>query len=199
MERPRPAEPEQLAHSRDHSCAAGQGGALRRRLLLWREAQLLRRALKLAGEPNLLLDLSPEAGRCWPLLAEHDNRVILAAGPSQQRLDAVLAAQPAGLAERVRVFQGSAAALLLPDNAVDCILGIGLLPCGAEALQLRQQLRELRRVTRDTLILSLPAGRFPAGKAIEGELVQAGFDILGRYGLLPGYSTSWIYVVRKED
>src|SRR3990167_3159735 len=52
---------------------------LARRLSHWRDEQLARHALKVAGEPNLLLDLPCGAGRFWPLLAEQPNRVILAA------------------------------------------------------------------------------------------------------------------------
>lgn len=198
MDRPRPAESETLLRASDHGEATRKGKTLRLRLSRWREAQLIRRALKLAGTPSLVLDLSPEAS-FWPLLAEHDNRVILAAGPSLEQLDAVLARQPAALAARVRGLQGSAESLPLPDNAVDCILGMGLLPYGAQAPELRTLLGELRRVTRDTLILSLPADRFALGSTIERELILAGFDIVGRYGFLPCYSTLWIYVLRKED
>ena len=41
-----------------------------RRLSDWRDRQLARQALQLAGEPGLVLDLPRGAGRFWPLLAE---------------------------------------------------------------------------------------------------------------------------------
>ena len=40
-----------------------------RRLSHWRDEQLARRALTLAGDPGLVLDLPCGAGRFWPLLA----------------------------------------------------------------------------------------------------------------------------------
>src|SRR5690606_40469966 len=42
-----------------------------RRLSHWRDEQMARRALKIAGKPDLVLDLPCGAGRFWPLLAEH--------------------------------------------------------------------------------------------------------------------------------
>lgn len=52
---------------------------LARRLSHQRDEQLARRALALAGEPGLVLDLPSGAGRFWPLLAEKPNRVIIGA------------------------------------------------------------------------------------------------------------------------
>ena len=52
---------------------------LRRRLSTWREVQIARQALRMAGEPNLVLDLPCGAGRFWPMLAEKQNRAIIGA------------------------------------------------------------------------------------------------------------------------
>lgn len=211
MDQPRPAEPE-LVHSAapasDPPGLAGTRAGLGRHLYLWRKAWLVRRALRQADEPSLVLDLSHETGSFWPLLAEHGSRVILAAAASPERLDSVLATQSAEVAARVKVFPGSAAAIQLHDNAVDCIFAMGLLPRVGESAQRLAILRELRRVTRDTLIVSLQLegnyevwreGRGGIKRAtIEEELGRIGFDIVGRYGLLPGYSALWIYVLRKD-
>ena len=52
---------------------------LARRLSHKRDEQLARKALALAGEPGLVLDLPCGAGRFWPLLAEKTNREIIGA------------------------------------------------------------------------------------------------------------------------
>ncbi|MBO6276418.1 MAG: class I SAM-dependent methyltransferase, partial [Pseudomonas sp.] len=61
---------------REHAkvCLQVQPQGLARRFVLWRERRLVRRALKVAGEPGLILDLACGAGRFWPILAEHGNR-----------------------------------------------------------------------------------------------------------------------------
>lgn len=213
MHRPRPAEPElarPIDRALDQPGPDGTRGGLCRRLFAWRKAWLLRRALRQAGEPSLLLDLSHEAGMFWPLLAEYANRVILAAAAERDALSAVLAAQPAELAARVKICEGRGEAIPLHDNAVDCIFAMGLLQRVADPQQRLAILRELHRVSRDTLIVSLQLeGNYPLRRqpkpnlisrgTIEEEIGRTGFEIVGRYGVWPGHSTAWIYVLRKED
>ncbi len=74
---------------------------LARRLSHWRDLQLARRALQLADQPNLVLDLPCGAGRFWPMLCEQPNRVILAADNSADRLATARAAQPPEVVARV--------------------------------------------------------------------------------------------------
>ena len=76
-------------YDREHAqvCREVRPQGIVRRLALWREKRLVRRALKVAGEPGLVLDLACGAGRFWPVLAEHGKRVILAAESSQGMLD----------------------------------------------------------------------------------------------------------------
>src|SRR5476649_791791 len=78
-----PSDHDQVIHYLDKH----QQG-LTRRLRHWRDEQLSRHALKVAGEPGLVLDLPSGAGRFWPVLAEHSNRVILAADHSPAMLAA---------------------------------------------------------------------------------------------------------------
>ncbi len=59
---------------------------LARKLSNYRDQQLARRALALADEPNLVLDLPCGAGRFWSTLAEQPNRIILAADNSADML-----------------------------------------------------------------------------------------------------------------
>lgn len=199
---------------------------LARRLSHWRDEQLARRALKLAGEPNLVLDLPSGAGRFWPLLAEQANRVILAADNSHDMLAMALAGQPAEVVARVKAFHASAFDIGLGDNAVDSIFCMRLLHHIAAPEHRLAMLREFHRVTRDTLIVSLwvdgnykawrrrrlEARRAAQGRAadnqnrfviardcIEAEFSQVGFEILGHQDFLPGYAMWRVYVLRKGN
>lgn len=100
---------------------------LARQLSHWRDIQVARRALQLADEPNLVLDLPCGAGRFWPMLCEQPNRVILAADNSADMLATACAAQPPEVVSRVNTFQTSAFDIDLGVNAVDCIFCIRLL------------------------------------------------------------------------
>ncbi|WP_313116551.1 class I SAM-dependent methyltransferase [Ectopseudomonas guguanensis] len=195
-----------------------------RRLSHWRDVQVARRALQLADEPNLVLDLPCGAGRFWPLLCEQPNRVIFAADNSADMLATARAAQPPEVVARVNSFRTSAFAIDLSDNAVDCIFCIRLLHHIESAEHRLAILREFHRVSRDTLIVSLwvdgnykawkrrrlEARRAAQGrgaqnlnrfvvprKMVEAEFRQAGFAILGHLDFLPGYAMWRTYVLRK--
>lgn len=128
-----PKAPIELAFSEKYDQAHAQQylekhqDGLARKLSHYRDQQLARRALVLAGEPNLVLDLPCGAGRFWPMLAEQPNRIILAADNSIDMLNIALASQPAHISEQVRAFQTSAFAIDLPDNSVDSIFCMRLL------------------------------------------------------------------------
>lgn len=198
---------------------------LARRLSHWRDTQLARRALKLAGDPSLVLDMPCGAGRFWPLLCEQPGRVILAADNSADMIGIARAAQPADVVARVSTFQSSAFAIDLGLNAVDCIFCIRLLHHIESSEHRLAILREFHRVSRDSVILSLWVdGNYKAWKrrrleqrraargrasqnqnrfvvarsVIENEFRQAGFHIEAHLDFLPGYAMWRTYVLRKE-
>ena len=117
-----------------------------RRLSHQRDEQLARRALALAGEPGLVLDLPSGAGRFWPLLAEKANRVIIGADNSAAMLQIACGSQPAEVVKRVRPLQTSAFAIDLPDNAVDSIFCMRLFHHIGEAAHRKAILSEFQRV-----------------------------------------------------
>ena len=182
-------------YDREHArgCGDPRPPRLLQRLAAWRDARLVRHALKVAGEPGLILDLACGSGRFWPVLAEHVNRVILASDNSQAMLDHARTHHPGTLLKRVKTFQGSAFSIGLSANAVDCIFCLELfrhVPGSDVRLML---LREFHRVSRDTVIVSVNAGT-----PVEDEFRQAGFKILNYQEFLPG-STLWcVYVLRKR-
>ena len=199
---------------------------LARKLSHYRDQQLARRALALAGEPNLVLDLPCGAGRFWPMLAEQPNRIILAADNSADMLNVARASQPAPITEHVRTFQTSAFAIDLPDNSVDSIFCMRLLHHIEEPEHRLALLREFHRTTRDSVIISLWVdGNYKAWRrkslekqrlqedpcyksrnrfvisqnTVEQEFIQAGFSIQNHLDFLPGYSMWRVYVLRKNN
>ncbi len=149
----------------------GRLSRLARCLSRWRERQRVRSALALADAPTLVLDLHGADGQHRPVLAEKPNRVIIAA-------DSV-----AGL-------------VALPDGAVDCIVCLRFMDgMGGRGNHL-DLLHELKRVTRDTLIVSLGDD---AGSQVLREFDAAGFSRLGQLDFLPFNSMRRIFVLRKLE
>lgn len=195
-----------------------------RRISLWRDQQLARHALKVAGEPGLVLDLPSGTGRFWSVLAEHTNRVILAGDQSADKLALAENLCPTAVLKRIKTFQTSAFSIDLNDNAVDCIFCMRLFHQIADSDERSEVLREFHRVSRDTVIVALwvdgnirswrrkrlqslrdSCGQFEARRsrfvvsrtAIKGEFEASGFGILGHYDFLPGYAMWRVYVLRK--
>ena len=193
-----------------------------RKLSDYREKQMARHALAQAGEPTLILDLPCGAGRFWPVLAEHPNRVIIGADNSADMLQVALSQQSPEITARIKAFQTSAFSIDLPDQSVDCIFCMRLLHHIGTAAHRQVILKEFHRVTRDTVILSLwvdgnykawkrarleskrqteqsdPGNRFVIPRhQIENEFRDAGFQILGHTNLLPFYTMWRVYTLRK--
>lgn len=196
-----------------------------RRLSNWREQNITRRALKAAGDPGLVLDLPCGAGRFWPLLAENPRRVIFAADNSNDMLNVARDATPAEILARVRLFKASAFATGLADGEVDSVLCIRLLHHIQKPEHRLEILRELHRISRDSVIVSLwvdgnykawrrqrlekkrsilysvgkNQNRFVVPKAqIEQEFKTAGFHIHSHIDFFPYYAMWRAYILRKE-
>ena len=200
---------------------------LARRLSNWRDQQLARQALNIAGQPNLVLDLPSGAGRFWPLLAEKRNRLIIGADYSENMLATAREQQPADVVARVKTLQTSAFAIDLSDNSVDCIFCMRLFHHVGESADRLALLQEFHRVTRDSVILSLWVdGNFKAWRRqalerrrkargrdrggyqnrfiversqFEAEVAQAGFVVDRAMDFLPGYAMWRVYVLRKAN
>jgi len=195
--------------------------SLGRRLSHLRDEQVGRKALALAGDPGLVLDLPCGAGRFWPMLAEKHNRVIIGADNSESMIKTAMQGQPAEVVKRVQPLHTSAFDIALPDNSVDSIFCMRLLHHIGEAEHRRVILREFERVTRDSVIVSLWVdGNFKAWKrkraerdrpshdyqnrflipaaTIEKEFEQAGFRIQEQLDFIPLYAMWRVYVLRKR-
>lgn len=195
-----------------------------RRLSHLRDEQLARQALRLAGQPQVVLDLPCGAGRFWPLLAEQPGRVIIGADNSAEMVQTACESQPPEVVSRVRPLHTSAFAIDLPDRSVDSVFCMRLLHHIGDAAHRLSLMKELHRVTRDTVIISLWVdGNFKAWKrrrlerrraargeqqgyqnrfvipveTAESEFVKAGFTIQERLDFMPRYAMWRVYVLRK--
>jgi ubiquinone/menaquinone biosynthesis C-methylase UbiE len=196
-------------------CLQPQAPSLAGRLALWREERLVRNALKVAGEPGLILDVACGVGRFWPVLAEHANRVILATDPSQDILDHARTHHPQSLLKRVKTFQSSAFSIGLSENAVDCIFCMQLFQHLHNPEHRLAMLGEFYRVSRDTVIVAVrldglfkgahsggegvPARPLPSKTELESEFRQAGFRLLSHQDFFPGCARMRIYVLGKTS
>ncbi|POA65544.1 SAM-dependent methyltransferase [Pseudomonas sp. GW460-R15] len=196
-------------------CLQPHPRGLVQRFLQWRGKRLVRRALKVAGEPGLILDVACGAGGNWPVLAEHTNRVILATDPSQEMLDHAQTHHPAELLKRVKTFQSSAFTIGLPENSVDCIFCMPLFQHIENSEDRLAMLREFHRVSRDALIVSVQrdgyfklrarfgedaqAHQLATKAELEAEFRQAGFKTLKYLDTLPGSDLPRVYVLHKAD
>jgi ubiquinone/menaquinone biosynthesis C-methylase UbiE len=195
---------------------------LARRMSHMRDVQLARKALRLAGEPQKVLDLPCGAGRFWSMLLENGSRELIGADNSADMVAVARANAPESLLPRIQTLQTSAFAIDLPDHSVDSIFCMRLMHHIEKSEHRLAMLREFGRVTRDTVILSLWVdGNFKAwkrarlerrrpkagtgnrfvipAKQIEKEFGEAGFRILGHYDFLPRYAMWRVYVLRLNS
>lgn len=191
------------------------------RLSHWRDVQLARKALKIAGDPLNVLDLPCGAGRFWPVLAENNARKVIGADNSADMVAVALEHCPKEIAAQFTGMQTSAFAIDLPDNAVDSIFSMRLMHHIGQSEHRVAMLKEFHRVTKDTVIMSLWVdGNFKAwqrmrsekrkprganqnrfmipAKQIEQEIVQAGFEVVDALDFLPYYAMWRVYILRKN-
>ncbi len=207
------------AHSRQY--LEKHQATFSRRLSHWRESQMLRKALRAAGDPSSVLDLPCGAGRFWPLLLERSGRRVLAADNSADMLEIARASQSPDITRHIDTFQTSAFAIDLPDNAVETVFSIRLMHHVESAEHRLAMLKEFHRVARASVIVSLwvdgnykawrrrrlerrrPPGtnknRFVAARRqVESEFREAGFEIVTHLDLIPKFAMWRTYVLRKR-
>lgn len=193
---------------------------LMRKLSHWRDVQLARKALKIAGNPQQVLDLPCGAGRFWPLLAENKTRKIIGADNSADMVSIATEHCPKEIAAQFTAIQTSAFAIDLPDGAVNNIFSMRLMHHIGQLEHRVAMLKEFHRVTRDTVILSLwvngnlkayqrkklEAKRNKTGEQnrfvipaeqIEQDFAQAGFKVVDFLDFIPYYAMWRVYVLRK--
>lgn len=187
------------------------------------EHRMARKALRIAGDPISVLDLPCGTGRFWAMLAQDPARELYAADNSENMVAVADQAHPPEIRDRFTLFRTSAFAVDLEDKQVDNIFCMRLLH-HIEAPEHRLQIyREFRRVTRDTVCLSLWVdGNYKAWRRrrleqrrktktktyqnrlvlprrqVEEEFRRAGFEILGYVDFIPYFAMWRTYVLKKK-
>jgi SAM-dependent methyltransferase len=195
-----------------------------RRLSTWREIGMARKALEIAGNPKSVLDLPCGTGRFWPMLAELQDRKIYVGDNSQSMIDAGLQMRPRNVVARIeKSFQCSAFATGLPDNFVNCVFSIRLMHHIEKSADRVIMLKEFRRISSDTVIVSLwvdgnikawrheinearkektrganrPRDRFVfAQREIEADFAAAGLEVVGHADFVKYWEKWRAYVLR---
>lgn len=193
-----------------------------RRLSNWRDHQIARKALRLAGNPKSVLDTPCGTGRFWDVLAEDPDRIIHASDYNQTMIDAGMVNRPQEITRRIRTFQASAFELPVPDNFVDNIFCIRFVHHLGKKEERMKLLQEFYRVSRDTVIVSLWVdGNYKAMRrkaqdehrkshpyqnrfvipaaTIEAEFASSGFTVVERLDFIKYYHMWRTYVLRKQQ
>ena len=191
-----------------------------RKLSNWRDHQIARKALRLAGNPKSVLDTPCGTGRFWDVLAEDAGRAIHASDYNQTMIDTGLANRAPEITSRIKAFQASAFDLPVSDNFVECIFCIRFVHHLGNPEDRMKLLREFHRVSSDSVIVSLWVdGNLKATarksleqrrskrsyqnrfvipvETIEQEFAAAGFLIGARLDFLKYYHMWRTYVLRK--
>lgn len=209
-------------HSQQYYEKHAQG--LWRKLSNARETGIARKALKMAGNPQSVLDLPCGTGRFWDMLAENRNRKLYGADNSEHMLEVAKNVRAPKVASRFETFKASAFDIPKKDNFVDNIFCMRLLHHIGKHEDRLKMLKEFHRVAKDTVIFSLWVdGNYKAMKRlklearrrteskpayqnrfivprqlIESECREAGFDIVGHVDFLKFYAMWRVYVVAKK-
>ncbi len=193
-----------------------------RQLSTWRDRQVARKALKLAGNPKSVLDIPCGTGRFWGVLAEQPDRIIHVADNSQDMINAGLKFRKPEIVKRIESsFQASAFDIPVEDNFVENVFCIRLIHHMGNPVDRLKLLKELRRVTSSTVIISLwvdgnlqawkrqkkeakkyRQGRFQnrfliPRKTIEAEFEQSGLAVEHKVDFIKFHSMWSTYVLRK--
>ena len=126
-----------------------------RRLSNWRETVMLRKALKLAGNPGTVLDIPAGTGRFWDMLAGYPDRKIYAADYSYDMLITGINMRPEHVTRRIMPLKCSAFSIPLADGAVENVFCARLLHHIGERADRRAMLREMSRVASKSVCVSL--------------------------------------------
>ena len=196
------------------------GKGFGRRLSNWRETVMLRKALKLAGNPKTVLDLPAGTGRFWEMLAGCPGRKIYAADYSNDMLAMGLDIRPDRVTRCIRPLQCSAFSIPLADDAVESVFCARLLHHIGEREDRRAMLKEMARVASRSICVSLWIdGNYKARRrrklearrkkkhyqnrfiverrVIEEDFRQAGLKPIGRVDFMKYYSMWSTYVLGK--
>ncbi len=148
----------------------------------WRDHQIARKALQLAGNPQSVLDTPCGTGRFWDVLTEDPNREIHASDFNQSMMDVGMLNRPLAITKRINLFKASAFDLPVTNQFVDSIFCMRFMHHLGEAADRARLLKEFHRVTKDTVIISLWVdGNLKANRRAQLEKIRPPKDYQNRF------------------
>lgn len=192
----------------------------RRRLFTLVERWMASRALRIAGNPQTILDLPCGFGRFWPTLIASGAKKIIAADKSTNMLQVAKEVNPPSILSHITCMFSTATEIDLADKSVDSIFCMRLLHHISDKNYRLAIYHSFQRVARDTVIISfwskhsarygrtkqLPPDvdlrevnrHFFDVKEIEAEFLEAGFEIVGHVDMFPYISPWRTYVLKVK-
>lgn len=208
-------------HNRADAYATHHEKSARTKLTTRRERELLSRALRRAGNPQVLLDLPCGTGRFWPAIAAAGAKRLIAGDNSDGMLE-VAGRNALGPDFPEQFINTSLFAIDLPDESVDFFACMRFFHHLAHTEDRLTALAEIKRVTRRFAAISLwvdgnlgawrRRGRRPAtlergyGKRIclprieiERDFATAGFAVVEHFDVWPRLAMWRMYLLEKPQ
>lgn len=174
------------------------------------EQRMLYKALRIAKFPTSVVDLPCGAGRFWRTLLNAGALSITGVDRSAGMIQVCQEMTPSTVLPYLTLKQGDATSIPLPDKSADALICMRLLHHIHDRSLRIQMYKEFKRVARQTVCISFwvegnyksfrnqgRPGKNPYMpiKALEAELVAAGFSITGKVDMLKGYLPWRLYVL----
>jgi SAM-dependent methyltransferase len=191
------------------------------RIRTWLERRALAKAIELAGHPSSMLDIPCGAGRFWPTLVACCPGPILAMDLDPTMIRVAMREGDAATTPRISATVSSIFDIQAEDDAVDTAVSLRFFHHLAQRQDRLHALSELRRVARDTLIVSLwtdrnvsswlkrdrlrrnqlvskpgygPRVTLPSS-TFQSEVRSIGLDVIGSVDVLPFLGKDRLYVL----
>ncbi len=192
---------------------------LRKRLTTFIERQMAARALRMAGNPKVILDLPCGFGRFWPTLIASGATQIIAIDKSAGMLQVAQEVNLPSILSHITCMSSTATEIDLPDKSVDSVFCMRLLHHISDKNYRQEIYKSFQRVARETVVISLWSQKsaryhreslpldvdlrtvnrhFFEPHEIEAEFKENGFDIIGYTEAFPYISPWRTYVLKVK-
>lgn len=193
---------------------------LRNQLFTAIECIMVKRALRLAGWPKVILDLPCGFGRFWKELITSRAEQIIVADKSMGMLKVAKEVNSEHILARTTFLLSTAMEIGLPDKSVDAVFCMRLLHHISDKSYRMAIYHSFQRVARESVLISLwnensfrhSTNKKPTHKdirevnrhffnmnEIEAEFRAAGFKIIGYVDMLPYLSPWRTYVLKVNN
>jgi ubiquinone/menaquinone biosynthesis C-methylase UbiE len=170
------------------------------------------KALSMADNPNIVMDLPCGAGRFWGTLLNNGVQKIIAVDQSEGMIRVCQEMTPVNHLKKIELLQGDAKKIPMPDKSVDTLFCMRLLH-HIDVKSYRLEIyKEFQRVARKNVCISYWVDgnlksainlrrphknqNYMNQATLEAEFIEAGFEIIGHVDMLPLYSPWRTYVLQ---